>query len=767
MGCDNSSLVIDRLCDEAEHQNTVVTCFYFDFAARDVQSPVNMLGSLLGQLVSGLEETPEVVVRAFRKQKGVIGGRGVRVSEVLGMLRVATATRRTFICVDALDECAPEHRRVVLGSLGQILRGSPWTRLFMTGRPYVRNEVERELDGATFMSIQPAEEDIFRYIRVRLRRDTTPEIMGSALEAEIMRTIPKITSGTYVEMSARKGYPKVIADIFKPRFLLASLYMEVILQGTTLADRKVALESIKDGAGLGEAYDATLQRIRVQRGEMVKLAVGTLTWVCYSERPLQVDELCHALAVRRGAIDFDLEHIPSIGTLLHCCQGLIVVDQETSSVRLIHYTVQNYLRSHPDLFSSPDSILAETCLTYLSSQQVKNIAPRSLPNHQRMPFLQYASRYWGVHAERELSEHARTLALKLLVRYQDHVSAVSLLKQVTHPNCIEDTGTLPLFSGLHGASFFGIVELMTAIIDVGSCKIDERDCTGSTPLVWAARNGHVRAAELLLEREDVDPNHADKYGRTSLGSAALNGHEGVVRLLLEQEGVDPNRSDKNDETPLGWAAINGHEGVVRLLLERKDVDPNLPDVNDRTPLGCAAVEGHEGVVKLLLERRDVDPNHSDKSDQTPLWCAAFRVHEKVVKLLLEREGVDPNRPDVNNQTPLACAAVGGHEGVVKLLLERRDVDPNHIDKSDRTPLWCAAFRAHEGVVRLLLEREDVDPDRPDVNNQTPLVCAAVGGHEGVVKLLLEREGVDPRGRDAHGGIIHRSLMLLGGDMERL
>jgi len=65
IGCDNSSLVIDKLCDEAGEGDTAVMCFYFGFASRNEQSPVNMLGSLLRQLVSGLERIPESVVQAF------------------------------------------------------------------------------------------------------------------------------------------------------------------------------------------------------------------------------------------------------------------------------------------------------------------------------------------------------------------------------------------------------------------------------------------------------------------------------------------------------------------------------------------------------------------------------------------------------------------------------------------------------------------------------------------------------------------------------
>jgi len=178
----------------------------------------------------------------------------------------------------------------------------------------------------------------------------------------------------------------------------------------------------------------TLERIKTQDEEKTKLAMATLTWVCHSERPLQVDELCHALAVEMGAMDFDPENIPSIGTLLHCCQGLITVDKEASIVRLIHYTVQEYLCSHPGLFNKPHSILAETCLTYLNSRQVRNLASHPLPDHQSVPFLKYSSRYWGTHAGRELSDHARTLAPELLGQYENHVAAVSLLEQVVHPN---------------------------------------------------------------------------------------------------------------------------------------------------------------------------------------------------------------------------------------------------------------------------------------------------------------------------------------------
>ena len=266
-----------------------------------------------------------------------------------------------------------------------------------------------------------------------------------------------------------------MTDIFELRFLLPALYIEAILRGTTIARRRKTLKSIRDGAGLEDAYDSTLERIKAQEVEKAEVATAALTWICHSERPLQVDELCHALAVEIGATDFDPENVPSIGTLLDYCQGLVTVDAEASTVRLIHYTVQEYLCAYPGLFSKPNAILAETCLAYLNSQQVKSLAPHSFPPRQSIPFLLYASRYWGTHTNRHLSDYARSLALELLNQYEDHISAISLLKQVLDPDCIEDIST-PLFSGLHCASFFGIVEIVTVLINVEGCNINQQDC---------------------------------------------------------------------------------------------------------------------------------------------------------------------------------------------------------------------------------------------------------------------------------------------------
>ena len=133
------------------------------------------------------------------------------------------------------------------------------------------------------------------------------------------------------------------SDRYIFRFLLVSLNVDTILEGTTIRSRRKKLDEMTDNWGLEGAYGVTLGRIKGQGREGSRLGIATLMWISHSERPLKVDELCHALAVEIGSADLHDDNVPSITTLLACCKGLVAVDKEASAVRLIHFTLQEYL----------------------------------------------------------------------------------------------------------------------------------------------------------------------------------------------------------------------------------------------------------------------------------------------------------------------------------------------------------------------------------------------------------------------------------------
>ena len=100
-----SSLVIDKLCDEPSKEEIAVAMFYCDFRDQQKQTTTNIIGAILKQLVVGGR-----VLKAFRKAKSEARGRGLRLPDMVQMLKQAIATLpQVFICIDALDECIPKH----------------------------------------------------------------------------------------------------------------------------------------------------------------------------------------------------------------------------------------------------------------------------------------------------------------------------------------------------------------------------------------------------------------------------------------------------------------------------------------------------------------------------------------------------------------------------------------------------------------------------------------------------------------------------------
>ena len=183
--------MVDKLCEQAAGGKATAAYFYFDFAAQNEQSPAAILGSVLKQILSGLDEIPGRLIKAFQDREKVGGGQRLALAEIVEFLQEVSSTRPTFICFDALDECQETHRAKLLDSLSQILRKSPRARLFLTGRPDIRSEVDRHLaERAVTRSITPTNNDIIIFLRAKLKEDTMPDAMDESLEEEIIRNIP-------------------------------------------------------------------------------------------------------------------------------------------------------------------------------------------------------------------------------------------------------------------------------------------------------------------------------------------------------------------------------------------------------------------------------------------------------------------------------------------------------------------------------------------------------------------------------------------------
>jgi len=190
--------VIDYLCDGSCEEEIAIAMFYCDFRDQREQTTTNIIGAILKQLVVR-GQVLEHVQKAFQKAQNEVGGRGLRLSDMVQMLKQAIAALpRVFICVDALDECLPKHLLELLVSLKDILQ-EPWrTRVFITGRPQVRAEITRYFTGSVIVPISPKAHDIERYLEKKLEMDTERDAMSHTLRADILRVIPQRISGMCV-----------------------------------------------------------------------------------------------------------------------------------------------------------------------------------------------------------------------------------------------------------------------------------------------------------------------------------------------------------------------------------------------------------------------------------------------------------------------------------------------------------------------------------------------------------------------------------------
>jgi hypothetical protein len=139
------------------------------------------------------------------------------------------------------------------------------------------------------------------------------------------------------------------------------------LDKRTPKDVKSTLAKLTKGAdALNDAYDDALRRIEGQLDGDRKLVKDVLSWITFAKRPLTTAEIRCALAVEPSEEELDPENRLEVDDLISVCAGLVVVDQESAVIRLVHYTTQAYFERTRDQWNPDEERhIATTCLTYI------------------------------------------------------------------------------------------------------------------------------------------------------------------------------------------------------------------------------------------------------------------------------------------------------------------------------------------------------------------------------------------------------------------
>ena len=135
---------------------------------------------------------------------------------------------------------------------------------------------------------------------------------------------------------------------------------------------------------------------------------------------------------------------------------------------------------------------------------------------------------------------------------------------------------------LHAAAFYGYTPLLQELLNYSPCKklIEAQDHDGKTPLhkaVWMDPKPDV--VELLITH-GANPQALNTYGYTPLHWAAKHGHLKSVQILMEQK-IDVHALNKNGDSPLDLAIHFGQDEVIHLFLgttRRLQIEPPPEDL---------------------------------------------------------------------------------------------------------------------------------------------------------------------------------------------
>jgi ankyrin repeat protein len=252
-----------------------------------------------------------------------------------------------------------------------------------------------------------------------------------------------------------------------------------------------------------------------------------------------------------------------------------------------------------------------------------------------------------------------------------------------------------------------------------------------TPLLYAARDGRIESAKLLLGA-GAELEHTDANGITPLLMAITNNHIEMARYLIDR-GANVKAVDWYGRTPL-WAAVetrnmdvdsstfeNGVDRAPVLELIKVILEKGV-DVNARTK--------ETPPIRRQMLHVTGDLSWVDFTGQTPFLRATLSADLEVMRMLLAH-GADPKIPAFAGTTALMAAA-----GVNWVVDQTTDEGPtarleavkmcydlglsvNDVNSMGITAVMGAANRGSDDIIEFLVSK-GAKLDAKDKEGRTPL-----------------------------------------------
>ncbi|KAL6720554.1 hypothetical protein ACLMJK_002478 [Lecanora helva] len=306
--------------------------------------------------------------------------------------------------------------------------------------------------------------------------------------------------------------------------------------------------------------------------------------------------------------------------------------------------------------------------------------------------------------------------------------------------------TFPVgITALEMAARFGHVKIAQILLDSGA-EVNTSNNKGQTVLMLAVRFGHESMAMLLIGA-GAKVGFCDHSGMTALHYAVAGRHENLTQVLLDN-GAEVDSKDENGQTALSWAAREGFHSIIWDLANRtSDIDSK--DDEGLAPLHYAIRGGHDTAVKELL-KSGADVNILNDTGLSALSYAIVQRRSPGIVQTLLNANADPNIVDEDGRSPVMYEILG-HSPMRSpdniLAMYAKGAALNLTDKHGRTALSFAAENDNGQIVRALLEA-NADPNIVDEDGKAPLHYVAATSHLTIIPLFNAK--ADMHLRDSAG-----------------
>ncbi|KAH6994707.1 hypothetical protein EDB82DRAFT_502327 [Fusarium venenatum] len=581
------SLIISRL-EQEKTAGSICLYLYCDYNRRMEQSASELLSCLLQQVLHQFpNKTLPAEVSLLYSQHQRYGTRPTHAQTTELLRTLAAKLERVFIVLDALDEFG-ESEEEALKFMETICSLGSHVKILCTSR--FSTTFEEYFSHSARLQISAQNDDIAKFLesqisqKYRLSRHVRAD---PKLKDEIIETIIKESQGM---------------------FLLPKLHLESLSHKINRKEVRSSLKTLP--VSLNATYSDALDRIYRQAPEAVGLAEAVLFWILCAKRSLTILELQQIYATQDLLEDIGLEEddLPDADILTSVYGGLIMIDSDSQTVRLVHYTAQQYFEQfHSEKLKGARSSITNISIKYLSLPNFSSgICTTDRDMAQRLreyPFLDYAAKYWGADINQIDGDEFFPVLDKLVssATALEATSQAFALHSNRHVNWSQEfPRDIP---ALVLAASFDLPRVLKRMVESGH-ELESKGTDEETALIRAASFGHQENVRTLLDL-GADKDARDHMNETALQRAAGNGEVGVVEVLLNK-GADVNVHTSSDWTALMSAVSSGDIRVVAMLV---DAGANLmaETVWKDSALSIATRNGQEAIAILLADRGAVLP----------------------------------------------------------------------------------------------------------------------------------------------------------------